>query len=325
MGIQTNSAHHTVQTFNYHRFRDQKETILEFLLRRFRYFDEAEWTKNIEEGRILINDAKVTIDYILLNQQVVTYLRPDFLEPKIDPFFEVLYEDEFLIGVNKSGNMPTSPSGKYYKHTLLHQIKKKFGWEHLYTLHRLDRETSGVILFAKQQFVAQEMGKLIRVRKMQKTYLAILTKKLPFRSGVINQPIGRDLNSSIRIKQAVTAEGKPSKTHFQEIKKVGDYVKCRITPTTGRTHQIRVHASYLGSPIVGDKLYGLPDDGFLQWLERGEDYLKEQQFPLHRQLLHAESLAFIHPITKEEISITANENLLMQHIHDSATFSESTY
>ena len=309
-----NTANHTELTFCYMRVDGKLETLLDFLLRRFRYLDSEGWLENIREGRLLVDSQRGKPLQILKGNQKIIYRRPDFMEPEVDSRFETLYEDEYLIALNKSGNLPTSPSGRYFKNTLVNIVKDKLNVEKLYTLHRLDRETSGVILFAKQHPVAQSMAAMFRNKEIKKKYIAILEKSLPSPEVFLSLPIGPDPTSDIRIKQGVFPEGKLSQTYFRQIETVGTYAKVEVQPITGRTHQIRVHAAYMGNPVVGDKMYGLKNDGFLHWKEEGEDYLKAQNFPTHRQLLHASEVCFTHPVTRNAVRIQADEQTLMQHL-----------
>ncbi|MBF0279380.1 MAG: RluA family pseudouridine synthase [SAR324 cluster bacterium] len=313
MGSKT-VAKHTELSFQYMQVNQRPETLLGFLLRKFRYHNREEWLDHIYDGRLSVNKKEGDPNQLLKNGQIITYLRPDYLEPPVDPFFEVIYEDDDLIAVNKSGNLPTSPSGKYFKNTLVHVIKDAFGWEDLFTLHRLDRETSGVLLFAKKKESAQKMAAQFREHQVEKQYLAILSRALPFKKIFVSAPIGRDPLSLVRIKQGVIPTGKPSQTCFEELNKFGNYSKVEVKPLTGRTHQIRVHAAYLGCAIVGDKLYGLENDGFVEWLEKGDHYLREQDFPTHRQLLHASQLCFTHPSTQKKMRIEASDKILMKHL-----------
>jgi Pseudouridylate synthases, 23S RNA-specific len=294
------------------RIGGQVETLLQFLLRRFRYLDDQEWKENIDAKRIWVDGRLGKASLTLHDNQKIIYYRPDFLEPEVDSQFDIIYEDDFLIALCKSGNLPTSPSGKYYKNTLVNLVKSRFGMKKLYTLHRLDRETSGVIIFAKRHEIAQTMAALFRKKQIQKKYTAILNGHLPQSSGkaiseaYIYLPIGKDSNSKIRIKQSVSSSGKPCQTYFSEKEKIGDLSLVEVRPITGRTHQIRVHAAHIGCAVLGDKLYGLTDDGFLRWLSEGDDYLLEQNFPLHRQLLHASEIRFEHPVKKNETVISAS-------------------
>ena len=320
--MQLKSENHTELTFKYMRVDGKVETLIDFLLRRFRYLDELGWRKNIKKELIWVDGRIGFSELKLNNNQKITYFRPDYLEPKVDTNFEVVFEDDSLIGLNKSGNLPTSPSGKYFKNTLSNLIKNRFGWETIYTLHRLDRETSGVIIFAKKQIIAQKMASLFQKKQIKKIYLAILSKHLPNDSKgelsevFISLPIGRDKKSKIRIKQSVNFEGKPSQTHFKEINKISNFSMVEVRPFTGRTHQIRVHAAHIGCSVLGDKLYGLPNDGFINWLHEGDQYLRTQNFPLHRQLLHALEIKFPHPITNKETIIRAEEKNFLKILND---------
>jgi len=140
---------HTELSFHYMRLGGQVETLLQFLLRRFRYLDDQQWKENIDAKRIWVDGKLGKANLKLHDNQKIIYFRPDFLEPEVDPKCDIIYEDDSLIALCKSGNLPTSPSGKYYKNTLVNLVKSRFGMKKLYTLHRLDRETSGVIIFAK--------------------------------------------------------------------------------------------------------------------------------------------------------------------------------
>ena len=254
------TSDHTELTFHYMRLEGQVETLLEFLLRRFRYLDDQEWRNNIKAQRVWVDGILGHSNLKLRSNQKIVYLRPDYLEPEVDPHFEVIFEDDALIAMNKSGNLPTSPSGKYFKNTLVNLIKAKFGWKKLYTIHRLDRETSGVIVFAKRHEIAQKMAAHFRNKRINKIYSAVLNNHLPSNSKqelaevYISLPIGQDLKSEIRIKQCVNPLGKTSQTHFSEIKRLRNYSMVEVRTFTGRTHQIRVHAAHLGCPIVGYKL-----------------------------------------------------------------------
>ena len=316
------TSKHTELTFHYMRLEGQVETLLDFLLRRFRYLDDQEWRDNIKAQRIWVDGKLGRANLKLHNNQKIVYLRPDFLEPEVDPHFEIIFEDDALIALSKSGNLPTSPSGKYYKNTLVNLVKAQFKLKRLYTLHRLDRETSGVIIFAKRREIAQTMAAHFQKNRIHKIYSAILSQHLPQISKhtvpevYISLPIGQDLHSKIRIKQSVNPQGRPCQTYFREIKRIGDFSLVEVRPFTGRTHQIRVHAAHMGCAVVGDKLYGLPNDGFMHWLSEGDAFLRTQNFPLHRQLLHAVEIRFPHPLTRGETIIRAADKILLKELKD---------
>jgi RluA family pseudouridine synthase len=195
----------------------------------------------------------------------------------------------------------------------MHLVRERFGWQKLYTIHRLDRETSGVVLFAKTHQMAQQMAALFRDKQIRKEYRAVVTGSLPEEEMLISKPIGPDLSSSIRIKQSVCEDGKPSETRFRQLQTIGGCAYLKIHPMTGRTHQIRVHAAASGFPIVGDKLYGLPEKDFLRWLEEGEAFLKARNLP-NRHLLHAHQIDFVHPQTNQQICLLASDEKMLLHL-----------
>jgi 23S rRNA-/tRNA-specific pseudouridylate synthase len=161
--------------------------------------------------------------------------------------------------------------------------------------------------------MAQQMAALFRDKQIRKEYRAVITGSLPEEEMLISKPIGPDSSSSIRIKQSICEDGKPSETRFRQLKTIGGFAYLQIHPMTGRTHQIRVHAAASGFPIVGDKLYGLPEKDFLRWLEEGESFLKARKLP-NRQLLHAYQIDFIHPQTNQPICLLASDEKMLLHL-----------
>ena len=305
---------HTELTFRYMRVGGRRENLIDFLIRRFRYLDREQWIDNILNKRLLVDGGFALPGQMLRDHQKIVYLRPDFMEPEVDENFEVIYEDESLISLNKPGNLPTSPSGKYFKKTLVNLVKKKFGWKKLYTLHRLDRETSGVILFAKQRRAAQKLASDFRKQNVQKIYTAILENSLPSDEVFVSMPIGPHPRSQIRIKQSVVPEGRSCRTHFRLKESLGHASKVEIRPYTGRTHQIRVHSQFIGCPVMGDKLYALDDVGFVHWLNEGQTYLDRIGFSYRRQMLHALEIRFRHPVHDEEMILRADDSKFIREL-----------
>ena len=305
---------HSKLAFRYMRILGKKESLIDFLTRRFKYLSKQNWINNINNNKLLVDGDNCIPDQILKNNQTIIYLRHDSLEPKVNTKFNIIYEDEFIISVNKPSNLPTSPSGKYYKNTLVNLLKT-YNFRFLYTLHRLDRETSGVTIFAKDKITARKMSTLFREQKIKKKYIAILEKELPANEILVSMPIGKDPSSEIRIKQAVIPNGRFCKTHFKQINKINDFFVVEVVPFTGRTHQIRVHSKFFDCPIVGDKLYGLSDEKFIKWLNHGEKFLRNINFFYKRQLLHALEISFEHPITGKKILIIADESNMLSELN----------
>lgn len=149
---------------------------------------------------------------------------------------------------------------------------------------RLDRETSGVWLAAKTRERGVELQRAVQDRRVQKEYLAIVEGDFQT-DRLVDEPIGRAENSTIWLKRGVRPDGQPSKTHFSPVESRGGYSLVKVRPETGRLHQIRVHAAWLGHPLVGDKVYGPDESIFLDFIERGQTG-KTADLPLPRQALH---------------------------------------
>lgn len=243
------------------------------------------------KAKRLIQDGLVHME----NQKVKPSLlvRPGFeilvtLEDEEPPFFlaediplQVIYEDEFMIAVNKPKGMVVHPSCGHKKGTLLNALLHHIGMERasdprIGIVHRLDKDTTGVILLAKNEKVQAVLSSLFKERLVNKVYRAIVHGIIREQEGTIEQPLGRDPRS--RKKMAVLKEGgRYAKTRFSVLERLKRYTYLEVYPETGRTHQIRVHLSWLGHPIVGDRQYGRRDS-------------------VERPLLHAFSLSFVHPI-----------------------------
>ncbi|MBU3917671.1 RluA family pseudouridine synthase, partial [bacterium] len=296
-----------MQTFSYTR-HDKEETIIDFLVRRFPYQDKESWFECIKVGSIKINDKKVAPHWILKSKDIVGYERQRSMEPEIDDNYNILFLDDFILVVEKSGNIPVSESGRYYKNTLLNILKEKEGYPELFAVHRLDKETSGVILIARTKEVATTLGEQFVKQIPEKLYHAVLIGECKRDQYLVEQPLKKCTpeQSQVRIRQGVNPEGKISKTSFIVEKAYHGLTLAKIKTYSGRTHQIRCHAEYIGYPILGDKLYGQTDDVFLDILKG----LCEPVFPpfgkIDRQLLHASSLSFLHPETKQKMTFMSD-------------------
>jgi 23S rRNA pseudouridine1911/1915/1917 synthase len=243
------------------------------------------------EDKVLINGNRANWNLPLVIKDKVLIKVFDEKQTDIDATFHdinVLYEDDHLIVINKPPFMNTHPNDKADKDTLVNsllfylQTKGETGT--IRHVHRLDRDTSGAILFAKHQLAGAILDRLLEKREIKRTYIAKVHGLLKIKKGTINEPIGRDRHHPT--KRRVSRSGQNAITHYQVIKeeKNTSYVTCWLE--TGKTHQIRVHLSHLGHPIVGDVLYG------------GKPIF-------NRQALHAAKLEFVHPFTEEKIICNA--------------------
>ena len=199
---------------------------------------------------------------------------------------DILYEDEDIIAVNKPRNMPTHPSQNHYEDTLANGLMyyykgKNFTFR---AITRLDRDTSGVVLIAKNPLSATILGDDMKRGKIHKEYAAIVCGSPDPKKGRIDAPIRRFKESVIL--RCVSPDGKDAVTDYETVSTANNIALVRLFPKTGRTHQLRVHLSHIGTPIYGDDLYGAPQ--------------KDENVRLHCQ-----KIIFTHPLTKNEMVLTA--------------------
>lgn len=209
----------------------------------------------------------------------------------------VLHDDGEVLAVDKPPGVPVHPSGRHLSDTLVQRVHRHFGHEEVdrrarYKLcHRLDRETSGVVLLAHDPEVHAALMGAFERREVEKHYLAIVHGDPDDEEGRIDFPLGPAPGSEVRIKMAARADGAPSRTDWRVLERHGHCALLLCKPLTGRQHQIRVHLAAIGHPVVGDKLYGSDEQLFLRHAqgELGRDDLRA--LGLERQALHAHRLA----------------------------------
>jgi len=266
--------------------------------------------KLINNGLVLVNGRTVAKNYIIKKDEVVsvTIPPPRRLEITAEAIpLEIVHEDDFLAVVNKPAGMVTHPGAGNYSGTLTNALVHHFEklargstCERPGIVHRLDKNTSGLILVAKTDDIYLLLQQLMQRREIKRTYIALVCGHLDRPEGEIDLPIGRSIKD--RKKMAVTNIGSRSaRTDFHVTDSFRSYDLLKVRLHTGRTHQIRVHFSHLGHPVFGDPDYG----GRLKW-HRGlfgpERRLGQRLLEIiNRQALHAHGLTFIHPVTGEKI------------------------
>jgi RluA family pseudouridine synthase len=233
---------------------------------------------------------------------------PEFAEPPADFNFKIIHEDDHILAIDKTGNLLVHHSGKSFRSNLIYQLRHvvdtaRYG--EVDVINRLDRETSGVVLLAKDKNTLRMMNDGFAQRVISKVYVAVVHGASSRTAWIDDSPIGKKAGCPIRYKYWVDpVQGKPSETRFNLLQKIGEnYSLVRAMPITGRTHQIRVHLACAGMPIVGDKLYGMDEEEFLSWRDDTANFKGNLLF--YRQALHCTSIRFIHPITKIELCIEA--------------------
>jgi 23S rRNA pseudouridine1911/1915/1917 synthase len=223
----------------------------------------------------------------------------------------ILYEDEHLLAIDKPPLVTVHPTARYHKNTVIERLRKQRPGEFLALIHRIDRETSGVLMLAKSIESERAFKRLLEERSLggedsvHKTYVAV-TRGVP-QATLCELPLELDTENSLRVKMRIAAPGQglPARTGIAVVETRGAYAICRLALHTGRQHQIRLHLAALGCPVVGDKLYG-PDERLLARAADGELTAADLELLEHpRQLLHAERYDFVHPMTQVAASLWA--------------------
>lgn len=247
--------------------------------------------KLIKDGNVLVNGQSVNVSYKVKIGDVIEYSLDLNEETDITPEdipIDIVYEDDDLLVINKASGMVVHPAPGHYTGTLVNALLYRFNLNSGEAnrpgiVHRLDKDTSGLMLVAKNEFIHEKLSEMIGKKDVERKYLAIVDGLIKHDTGTIDAPIGRDTNN--RQKMAVTdVNGKDSITHFKVLERFDNntFIECILE--TGRTHQIRVHMNYIGYPINNDPLYG-----------RG----KATEFG---QMLHSYCIKFNHPRTGKELS-----------------------
>lgn len=279
-----------------------------FLSKRLPEFSRTLFQKLIKEGRATINGKPAKPGRKVLSGDKVVVEVPRLLLPELIPTeipLEVLYEDEDMLAVNKPPGMVVHPAGGHWDDTLVNALLAYFKLapesKDIFRpsiTHRIDKDTSGVVLVGKTQRATANLTRQFRDRTIDKTYHAIVEGEIA--DGVIERPIDRHRKDRFRMGAAKAGEGKEAMSIVKVLKAFRGFTYIAVKPVTGRTHQIRVHVATVGHPCVGDPLYA----GKI--LRRGDLDGSDDETPvMKRQALHAHTIRFAHPKDGRPMEISA--------------------
>ena len=277
-----------------------------WLAHRFTYRSRRQWQESVRAGEIHLNGHPAKVATLVQPGDAIEYRMPDAAEPPVDVAMQTLYEDDTVLVITKSGDLPCHPGGRYFDNTLWSVLRQQFDNVHL--VNRLDRETSGIVLIAKDAAAAGALMSQFADHTVTKAYLALVYGAFPPQLDTEGVLVA-DAASEVRKKRAFVpdpdAAGESARTIFACLASSAGLSLIRAVPTTGRLHQIRATLCSLGFPLVGDKLYGPDDRMYLRYIADELTDADRTALRMGRQALHAYRLVFSHPVDGRQIQVTA--------------------
>lgn len=269
-------------------------SVLAYLVDRYRHSSSEVWAERLAAGEVELDGCRAEAETLLKVGQELIWNRPPWAEATLDTAFEVVFEDEVLVAVVKPRGLPTLPGGGFLEQTLLTVVRARY--PEASPMHRLGRETSGLVLFARTHEAASLLQQAWRDRAVKKRYRALGSGRAAQDHYRITAPIGPVAHPMLGSLFAASAGGKSALSIAQVLERRVDSTLFSVDIETGRPHQIRIHLAFVGHPLVGDPLYdsgGLPLPAMTALPGDGGYFL------------HAERLCFQHPLTKQALELWA--------------------
>jgi len=287
---------------------DAGVSVAAFYAVHYTHSTEEIWRQRIEAGQVLLNGRPALPDEILTRSDRLIYHRLPWEEPEAPTDFGTLFEDDNVLVLAKPSGLPVLPGGFFLDNTLLHLVRQRHGTE-CSPLHRLGRGTSGAILFTRNPRAARFLTNAMKDRRILKVYLALASGTAMPDTFTVDAPIGPVPYRSPATVHAYRPDGRPSISHVRVIRRLADEnaTLLEVTIPTGRPHQIRIHLSYAGFPLVGDPLYqsgGIPRAGAID-----DEYAALPGETGY--LLHSWKIRFPHPTSGEDVEVVCSPPLVL--------------
>ena len=263
------------------KLKDEGKTILDFYADAFPHKNRLEWKNRIDLGKITVNNTVVSSDKILKKSWITKHQLDDIVEPQVNTDIKLIYQDENILVVNKPAPLPVHPSGRFIKNTLTAILKLAFPNQEYKIVHRLDANTTGLLVLAKNKKTANILMEQFKNQQIKKTYIALVEGNVDGKTSEINTKIGTE--KQISGARKVSNYGQEAKTILSVIKKGENQTLVKLEPKSGKTNQLRLHLASVKHPIVGDYGYKNPDYFKTNPMTYQEDCL----------MLHAYKLSFV--------------------------------
>lgn len=291
----------------------QKIRIDAYITQQLKWLSRSRIKNLIKEDKVLVNGSPIKPSYIVQSDDRIILLIPPVKKLEAKPQdipINIIFQDEYLLLINKAAGMVVHPAFGNYENTLvnalLYHIKDLSGINGVLRpgiVHRLDKDTSGILIISKDDNTHRELSKQFASRTMEKEYLALVLGTPKEKAGTIDRPLAR--SRSNRKKMAPSEDGKNAVTNHEVLERFPLLSYVKVKPVTGRTHQIRAHFASIGCPVFSDDLYGGRKKNLKKFNKRELEWFDSLLKILPRQALHAASITFTHPVLKKKIRFEA--------------------